>query len=98
MDWTAVASIGSLAATGAGTVAWWMFRGVVARADANEKDLANYKLYVAEHYATQNDLTKAVASLERTIERLIEAVNQNSKETRDGFTELHRRIDGKADK
>jgi DNA-binding ferritin-like protein len=57
-----------------------------------------HKLYVAEHYVTQTELTKAVGSLERSIERLIEAVNQNSKETREGFAEIHRRIDTKADK
>jgi uncharacterized protein YukE len=57
-----------------------------------------YKLYVAEHYVTQQDLTKAVTSLERSIERLIEAVNQNAKEVRDGFSEIHKRIDQKADK
>lgn len=90
--------VGGAVATAVGTVAFWIFRSLVARVDSLEKDAANYKLYVAEHYATQNDLTKAVASLERTIERLIEAVNQNSKETREGFAEIHRRIDTKADK
>lgn len=60
--------------------------------------LSAHKLHVAEHYVTQTELTKAVGSLERSIERLIEAVNQNSKETREGFAEIHRRIDTKADK
>lgn len=90
--------VGGAVATAIGTVAFWLFRSLVARVDANEKEIANYKLYVAEHYATQNDLTKAVASLEKTIERLIEAVNQNSKETRDGFARMDLRIDAKADK
>lgn len=90
--------VGGAVASGVGAVAFWMLRSLVARVDAGEKDLAAHKLYVAEHYVTQTELTKAVGSLERSIERLIEAVNQNSKETREGFAEIHRRIDTKADK
>jgi hypothetical protein len=97
MDST-VLYIGGGLATSIGTVAWWAIRAMHARVSELEKDFSGYKLYVAEHYATQNDLTKAVASLERTIERLIEAVNQNAKETRDGIAQIHARIDTKADK
>lgn len=60
--------------------------------------LAAHKLYVAEHYVTQGELTKAVENLDKTMQRLLDAVNQNAKEARDGFAEIHRRIDGKADK
>lgn len=65
---------------------------------AGRDAFANYKIHVAEHYVTQSELTKAVESLDRTMQRLLEAVNQNAKETREGFSEIHRRIDGKADK
>lgn len=107
MDFTTGAV--SAAAAGVFAVFGWLLKRAIGQMDQKLKEqsdalqdqvraLAAYKLHVAEHYATQNDLTKAVASLERTIERLIEAVNQNSKETRDGFAEIHRRIDTKADK
>lgn len=72
-----------------------------AQDDALQKradELSSFKLHCAETYVTQSELTKAVSSLERSIERLIEAVNLNSKETREGFSQLHLRIDGKADK
>ena len=63
-----------------------------------DRALDAHKLHVAEHYVTQNELTKAVESLDKTMQRLIEAVNQNAREAREGFSEIHRRIDGKADK
>ncbi len=61
-------------------------------------ELAAYKLYVAEHYVTQNELTKAIESLDKTMQRLLDAVAAGAKETREGFAEIHRRIDTKADK
>lgn len=66
--------------------------------EALKDELSNYKLYVAEHYVTQNELTKAVGNLEKSIERLIDAVRQAAQEAREDFTQLHRRIDEKADK
>lgn len=109
MDFSTVAGVGGAAATGVFAVLGWMLRRSVAQMDQKLQDhdqaiqkraddLAAHKLYVAEHYVTQTELTKAVGSLERSIERLIEAVNQNSKETREGFAAIHLRIDTKADK
>jgi hypothetical protein len=60
--------------------------------------IAAQRLHVAETYVTQEGLTKALSNLDITIQRLIDAVDKNSRETRDAFSELHRRIDGKADK
>lgn len=87
----------------------WLLRRSVSQNDQklieHEEEIKNiakaldgHKLHVAEHYVTQNELTKAVESLDKTMQRLIDAVNQNSRETREGFSEIHRRIDGKADK
>lgn len=88
-----------------GFIVWHLYQGVraeakaaTAEAEANKTELATYKLYVAEHYVTQNELTKAVGSLEKSIDRLIDAVNRASAETRSGFIQLHQRIDEKADK
>lgn len=109
MDFSTVVGIGGAAAASAAGVFGWLAKRSIAQLDqkirdhdtalqARADDMSAYKLYVAEHYVTQTELTKAVGSLERTIERLIDAVNQNSKETREGFAEIHRRIDTKADK
>jgi gas vesicle protein len=109
MDYAAIAEVGCAGfAAVSGLLGWFWQRSEAMRDRTIReqgdtiKDLAKaldaHKLYVAEHYVTQTELTKAVGSLERSIERLIEAVNQNSKETREGFAEIHRRIDTKADK
>lgn len=109
MDYTAVVEVGC-AGLGliSGVFAWLWQRSEAQRDRVIEEHgagiktvtdaLAAYKLHVAEHYVTQTELTKAVGSLERSIERLIEAVNLNSKETRDGFAEMHKKIDTKQDK
>lgn len=109
MDYTAVVEIGCAAFAAVGGVFAYLWQrseaardGVVREHSESlktvTKELTEYKLHVAEHYVTQTELTKAVSSLEKSIERLIEAVNQNSKETRDGFAEMHKKIDTKADK
>lgn len=92
-------------ASGIGTVLWFLFQSVREDAKAAKKaaedlkdDIATYKLYVAEHYVTQTDLTKTISGLERSIERLIETVDRNAQETRDSISQLYARLDKKADK
>jgi len=60
--------IGGTVATGVGAVAFWIFRSLVARVDALEKDSAAYKLHVAETYVTSNELGKAIDAFNRSID------------------------------
>lgn len=66
--------------------------------EALKKDLSEHRLHVAQAYVTQTELAKTIDSFERTVERLIDAINQMSRDSKEAFAELHRRIDGKADK
>lgn len=88
-----------------GTILWFLFTSVKkeaqeakAEAIAAKGALANYKLYAAEHFVTQTDLTKAIDDLKRSLERLIESVDRNSREAQHRFDQLQDRIDKKADK
>lgn len=67
------------------------------KADA-ERKVGELRVHVAETYVTQEGLTKAISSLDQTINRLIETVNRDGEATRAALSEIHRRIDGKADK
>lgn len=109
MDYTAVVEVGCAAFAGISGLFAYLWRRSEGLRDetirkhgrdieALGKALSDHKLHVAEHYVTQGELTKAVEALDKTMQRLIDAVNQNSKETREGFAEIHRRIDTKADK
>ncbi|MFM0243765.1 hypothetical protein [Paraburkholderia sediminicola] len=109
MDYTAVVELGCAGFAGiSGLFAYLWRRSETVRDETVKKNsadiealgkaLAEHKLYVAEHYVTQSELTKAVENLDKTMQRLLDAVNLNAKETRDGFAEIHRRIDTKADK
>lgn len=90
---------------GVGTILWFLFQSVRTDArsaktasEALEKELATYKLYVAEHYVTQTSLAEKISSLQQSIERLIAAVDRNAKETRDTINQMYERLDKKADK
>lgn len=87
----------------------WLVRRAVAQNDQKIRDLIDenkglrtaldaHKLHVAEHYVTQNELTKAVESLDKTMQRVLDAITENAKEAREALAEIHRRIDAKADK
>lgn len=90
---------------GVGGILWFLFKSVrddaraaKAEGEALKIQFGDYKLYVAEHYVTQNELTKSMASLEKSIDRLIDAVDRSSRDTRESLVQLQKRIDEKADK
>jgi hypothetical protein len=68
---------------------------LIAKLDAK---FADHRLHVAETYVTQDSLTKAIDGLNNAIGRLIDTVRVDGEATRTALSELHRRIDGKADK
>jgi Cdc6-like AAA superfamily ATPase len=68
-----------------------------AKAEA-ERKVGELRVHVAETYVTQEGLTKAISSLDQAINRLIQTVSQQGEATRAALSEIHRRIDGKADK
>lgn len=94
MDWASLATIGCTAAGGAGTVVWYLFNSSKDDSKKNsaeiselQKELAAHKLYVAEHYVTSNELSKAIETLSKAIDAV--------------FLKLDRidgKLDGKADK
>jgi hypothetical protein len=66
MDFNVLNSWLIAAATAAGVVVWWLFRGLHARVEDNEKELANFKLHCAEVYVTANNFEKALQGLTET--------------------------------
>jgi hypothetical protein len=79
--------VGGAVATGIGTVAFWMFRSIVARVDANEKELAEFKLEAAKTFVTSG-------ALEKAIDRLSDSINAVFKK----LERIDEKLDGKADK
>jgi septal ring factor EnvC (AmiA/AmiB activator) len=61
-------------------------------------DLADHKLHVAQSYVTQSELARAVENFHRSVDKLMTAIQEMSRDHKEAFAELHRRIDGKADK
>lgn len=87
MDWSALATMGALAATGAGTVMWWMFRRLQSEVDLNKDNLAAFKLYVAEHYPTNGELRDAIGAFNRSIDAVFNKLDR-----------IEDKLDKKADK
>lgn len=79
--------IGGAIMTGIGTVAWWAFRSIHARVEANEKELAEFKLEAAKTFVTSS-------ALEKAIDRLSESINAVFKK----LERIDEKLDGKADK
>lgn len=65
---------------------------------ALQKDLAEHKLHVAQSYVTQSELARSIEKLEKTVDKLLDAINQMARDSKEAFAELHRRVDGKEDK
>jgi hypothetical protein len=79
--------VGGAVATAVGSVAFWMFRSLVARVETLEKDLGAYKLHVAEIYVTSNELSKAVDAFNRSIDAVFAKLER-----------IENKLDTKADK
>lgn len=63
----------ALQAVGGGfcSVLWFNYRLLLAKVDSTAHDLALYKVHIAENYVTQNELTKAVESFNRSVDGII---------------------------
>jgi hypothetical protein len=79
--------VGGVVATAVGTVSFWLFRSLVARVDANEKELAEFKLEAAKTFVTSG-------ALEKAIDRLSDSINAVFKK----LERIDEKLDGKADK
>jgi hypothetical protein len=79
--------VGGAVASGVGAVAFWMFRSLVARVDANERELSDFKLEAAKTFVTSS-------ALEKAIDRLSESINAVFKK----LERIDEKLDGKADK
>ncbi|WP_175969611.1 hypothetical protein [Burkholderia sp. BCC0322] len=77
----------ALALPAAGGVLWWLLRGAHAKADAIAKELADFRLHVAESYVTSNTLQKALDGLTDTFKAVFAKLDR-----------IEDKLDGKADK
>jgi chemotaxis regulatin CheY-phosphate phosphatase CheZ len=66
--------------------------------EAVSRELADHKLYVAEHYVTQGALTQAIEGLNNAIQALTSGIRDMNRDFSQKLDSLHRRLDGKADK
>ncbi len=87
MDISATLILAPLLITGAGTMVWWVFRSSFARITSLEKALSDYKLHVAEHYVTSNELGKAIDAFNRSIDAVFSKLDR-----------IEEKLDKKADK
>lgn len=68
------------------------------KVEAVTRELAEHKLYVAEHYVTQGALTQAIDGLNQAIKGLTEGIRDMNRDFSQKLDSLHRRLDSKADK
>lgn len=68
-------------------ILWMNFRDLKFISEATTKELAAYKLHVAECYVTQNDLSKAIDSLGRSLDAVFKKLDR-----------IEEKLDNKQDK
>jgi len=83
--------VGGAVASGVGAVAFLVFRSLVARVDALEKELASFKLHAAETYVTDSALEKAIDRFSQSIDAVFRKLEQMDEK-------FDRRLAEKADK
>lgn len=69
-----------------------------AAAAASDKKVDDLRIYILEKHVTKDGLNEAVSSLKESIKALLDTVTREGTATRDSISEMHRRIDSKADK
>ncbi len=75
-----------------------LIKGHSVDIDALRREIADHRLHVAQAYVSHPQLAKTIESFERTVERLLVAINQMARDSKESLAEIHRRIDGKEDK
>lgn len=68
-------------------VLWYLFHEARAKAEATARELAQYKVHIAENYVTHNDLTKAIDAISRSINAVFAKLDR-----------IEDKLDKKADK
>jgi hypothetical protein len=73
------------------TVIWFSYRDMKAKLEEQQKDVAAYKLHVAEHYVTQNVLSKALEGLTASLEKFDTSMGNR-------LDRIENKLDSKQDK
>ena len=88
----------NLALCGLGYVLWQNLRDVREDAKKSADTVTAHELYCARTYVTQEGLTKAIKSLENTVEGLVQAIKINMEQNRADFRDLYNKMNTKQDK
>lgn len=57
-------------------VLWFLYQDLKKKADGTAKELANYRVHIAETYVTQNELTKAIDALNRAVDAIFNKLDR----------------------
>lgn len=72
-------------------VLWFLYRDLKVKVETAQKELTDHKLHVAEKYATQELLGKALHDIGRSLEMLQQSMDKK-------LDRIESKLDGKQDK
>ncbi len=105
MDWASVAAVGCTAATGAGTVVWWLFRRQQSQADARDVkrdeaiEGAHKQIVALKDALADHKLHVAETYVPNTqMQKAIDAFNDAIKAVFAKLERIDDKLDAKADK
>jgi hypothetical protein len=79
-------------------VLWWLFRKVEAKVEDGAKDLADYKLYVAEKYVNHNDLADAMQGVKEVMGSMLKSLDNIQSDMKAFTNRIYDKLDTKVDK
>jgi len=109
MDLGTWVTIGLFLVGGVSVVVWYFIRRVLRglelnagaigkcasqeQVDALEKELSDSKIEALKLFVSSPELTRVMSGLDRTLQQMMNVLDGNSKESREGMNALNKRID-----
>ncbi len=98
IDFETLKSLFMVLLSGFAGVMWWLYQKVDSKLDAQEKDMAEFKLHVAENYVNQSDLADAMHSIKEVLGGMSRQIGTLTTDLKEFSTRVYDKLDRKADK
>ena len=90
--------LGMFVLSGFAAVLWWMFREVKTKVEDGARELAVYKLHVAEKYVNHTDLAEAMSGIKEVMGNMLRSLDNIQVDMKAFTNRIYDKLDNKVDK
>lgn len=98
MDFETIKTLGLPLIGALCVVLWWLFKTVMNKLDGAQKDLADFKLHVAEKYVNHTDLADAMNGIREVLGGMSSQIKSLTADFSAFTVRIYDKLDNKADK